>query len=147
MIVMLQRKFTSVLERYLTEGTDKILLVNGARQIGKSYLIRYVGQKLYRHYVEINLQDDKNNQSVFAHVRSKEDMYLQIGAIANTSLGDKSDTLILPLLLTFGIPGVSHSVMRLRSSFSHTTTSLLSMSIHILALIKPVLSYICNFRP
>lgn len=91
---MLQRKFTSVLERYLTEGTDKILLVNGARQIGKSYLIRYVGQKLYRHYVEINLQDDKNNQSVFAHVRSKEDMYLQIGAIANTSLGDKSDTLI-----------------------------------------------------
>ena len=81
---MLQRKFTSVLEHYLTENTNKILLVNGARQIGKSYLIRYVGKKLYRHYVEINLQDDKNNQAIFANVRSTEDMYLQIGAIANT---------------------------------------------------------------
>lgn len=94
MLVMLQRKFTSVLEYYLTKNTNKILLVNGARQIGKSYLIRYVGKKLYRHYVEINLQDDKNNQAIFANVRSTEDMYLQIGAIANTKLGDKSDTLI-----------------------------------------------------
>ena len=91
---MLQRKFTSVLEYYLTKNTNKILLVNGARQIGKSYLIRYVSKKLYRHYVEINLQDDKNNQAIFANVRSTEDMYLQIGAIANTKLGDKSDTLI-----------------------------------------------------
>ena len=91
---MLQRKFTSVLEHYLTENTNKILLVNGARQIGKSYLIRFMGKKLYRHYVEINLQDDKNNQAIFANVRSTEDMYLQIGAIANTKLGDKSDTLI-----------------------------------------------------
>ncbi len=44
---MLKRKFTSVLEQYLTENTNKILLVNGARQIGKSYLIRYVGGACY----------------------------------------------------------------------------------------------------
>lgn len=39
---MLERKFTPFLEHFLREDTDKILLVNGARQIGKSYLIRYV---------------------------------------------------------------------------------------------------------
>lgn len=33
---MLERKFTSTIERYLIEEPDKILLVNGARQIGKS---------------------------------------------------------------------------------------------------------------
>ena len=41
---MLERKFTKVLEKFLQENQNKILLVNGARQIGKSYLIRYVGK-------------------------------------------------------------------------------------------------------
>ena len=91
---MLHRKFTSVIEQYLTIETNKILLVNGARQIGKSYLIRYVGKKLFRHYVEINLQEDKDNQAIFANVRSTKDLYLQVAAIANKELGNKSDTLI-----------------------------------------------------
>ena len=43
-IAMLERKFTKVLEKFLQENQNKILLVNGARQIGKSYLIRYVGK-------------------------------------------------------------------------------------------------------
>lgn len=91
---MLRRKFTSVIEQYLTIETNKILLVNGARQIGKTYLIRYVGKKLFRHYVEINLQEDKDNQAIFANVRSTKDLYLQVAAIANKELGNKSDTLI-----------------------------------------------------
>ena len=91
---MLRRKFTSVIEKYLTEDNDKILLVNGARQIGKSYLIRYVGTKLFRHYIEINLQEDKENQAVFANVHSTQEMYLQVAALAKTKLGNKSDTLI-----------------------------------------------------
>ena len=53
---MLERKFTPFLEHFLKEEPNKILLVNGARQIGKSYLIRYVGQKLFPHFVEINLK-------------------------------------------------------------------------------------------
>ena len=40
---MLDRKFTQELEDFLLHEPNKILLVNGARQIGKSYLIRYVG--------------------------------------------------------------------------------------------------------
>ncbi len=46
---MLRRKFSEDLEKFLTEEPKKILLVNGARQIGKSYLIRYVGKKLFKH--------------------------------------------------------------------------------------------------
>ena len=91
---MLKRKFTSVLEQYLTENTDKILLVNGARQIGKSYLIRYVGKKLYPHFVEINLQKDKEGPAIFSHVHTTQELYMQVSAIANEILGNKSDTLI-----------------------------------------------------
>lgn len=91
---MLKRKFTSVLEQYLTENTDKILLVNGARQIGKSYLIRYVGKKLYPHFVEINLQKDKEGPAIFSHVHTTQELYMQVSTIANEILGNKLDTLI-----------------------------------------------------
>ena len=91
---MLKRKFTSVLEQYLTENTNKILLVNGARQIGKSYLIRYVGKKLYPHFVEINLQKDKEGPAIFSHVHTTQELYMQVSTIANEILGNKTNTLI-----------------------------------------------------
>ena len=55
---MLYRKFVHRIEDFLLNEPHKILLVNGARQIGKSYLIRYVGKKIFRNYVEINLKED-----------------------------------------------------------------------------------------
>ena len=91
---MLHRKFTTELEQFLLHEPRKILLVNGARQIGKSYIIRYVGQKLFTHYVEINLKADQESQRIFADVHSKEDFYLQLGAIAGNNLGGSDDTLV-----------------------------------------------------
>lgn len=91
---MLERKFTQTLENFLLHEPRKILLVNGARQIGKSYLIRYVGKKLFRHFVEINLKADQEGESIFATVKSKEDFYLQLGAIAGNNLGKREDTLV-----------------------------------------------------
>ena len=91
---MLERKFTRFLEQFLMEETDKILLVNGARQIGKSYLIRYVGQKLFQHFVEINLKEDKEGDRVFADVHTTNDLYMRLGNYYSEPLGDKSDTLV-----------------------------------------------------
>ena len=91
---MLYRKFTSQIEDFLLHQPNKILLVNGARQIGKSYLIRYVGQKLFKNYIEINLKEDKEGQGIFASVNSTNDFYLQLGAIAGSRLGEKKDTLV-----------------------------------------------------
>ena len=91
---MLERKFTQTLENFLLHEPRKILLVNGARQIGKSYLIRYVGKKLFKHFVEINLKADQEGDGIFATVKSKEDFYLQLGAMAGNNLGSKEETLV-----------------------------------------------------
>lgn len=91
---MLERKFTSFLKTFLKEETDKILLVNGARQIGKSYLVRYVGQELFRHFVEINLREDKEGNQLFADVRTTNDLYMRLSNFCSEPLGDKTDTLI-----------------------------------------------------
>lgn len=91
---MLERKFTSFIEHFLKEESNKILLVNGARQIGKSYLIRYVGQKLFTHFVEINLKEDKEGDKVFADVHTTNDLYMRLSNYYSKPLGDMTDTLV-----------------------------------------------------
>ena len=91
---MLYRKFEKRIEDFFRKEPNKILLVNGARQIGKSYLIRHVGQKLFKNYIEINLKEDKESLGVFANVKSTNDFYIQLGAIAGNRLGTKENTLV-----------------------------------------------------
>ena len=91
---MLERKFTETLEHFLKEKQDKILLVNGARQIGKSYLIRYVAKRLFAHFVEINLKEDKEGEQVFASVHTTNDLYMRLSNYYPKPMGDKSDTLV-----------------------------------------------------
>lgn len=91
---MLERKFTQYLEQFLREENNKILLVNGARQVGKSYLIRYVGNRLFDHFVEINLKEDKEGERVFSTVHSTTDLYMRLSNYYSKPLGDKSDTLV-----------------------------------------------------
>ena len=93
-VTMLKRKFTGYLEQYLQSNPDKILLVNGARQIGKSYTIRYVGKKMFRHFIEINLKEDKEGEQVFADVHTTNDLYMRLSNYPARHLGDKSDTLV-----------------------------------------------------
>lgn len=91
---MLERKFTSFLTNFLVEEPNKILLVNGARQIGKSYLIRYVGSKLFPHFIEINLKEDIEGEKVFADVHTTNDLYMRLSNYYSAPLGDKTDTLV-----------------------------------------------------
>lgn len=91
---MLERKFTQYLEDFIENEPNKILLVNGARQIGKSFIIRYVGKKLFKHFVEINLKEDKEGEQIFADVQTTSDLYMRLSNYHSKHLGDKTDTLI-----------------------------------------------------
>ena len=91
---MLFRKYEKHIEEFFRKEPNKILLVNGARQIGKSYLIRYVGKRMFKNYIEINLKEDKENLGIFANVKSTSDFYMQLGAIAGNRLGTKENTLV-----------------------------------------------------
>lgn len=91
---MLYRKFAKNIENFLQTEPEKILIVNGARQIGKSYIIRYVGSKLFKNFVEVNLREDKEGPQIFQNVKTTEDLYIQLGIIAGNKLGRKEDTLV-----------------------------------------------------
>ncbi len=91
---MLKRKIQNVLQDYFQSDSNKVLLLDGARQIGKSFIIRYEGNKFYKNYVEINFMEDKNGERLFENVSTTKDFYLKLSAIAGDKMGSKEDTLI-----------------------------------------------------
>lgn len=91
---MLYRKIERTIEQHLMSGSNKILLVDGARQIGKTYIIRYVGNKLFENYIEINMIEDSLGNHLFEKVRTVEDFYLQISMLAGDKMQKKENTLI-----------------------------------------------------
>ena len=50
-IGMLYRKIETVIEEHLKSDSKKILLIDGARQVGKTYIIRYVGKKIFKNFM------------------------------------------------------------------------------------------------
>ena len=91
---MLYRKIKSLIEEHLKSGSQKILLVDGARQVGKTYIIRHVGQKLFPNYIEINMVEDSLGPRLFANTKTVEDFYLQVSMIAGDKMKEKENTLI-----------------------------------------------------
>ena len=91
---MLYRKIESVIEAHLTSNSKKILLIDGARQVGKTYIIRHVGQKLFENFIEINMMEDSLGEQLFANTRTIEDFYLQVSMLAGNKMKKKENTLI-----------------------------------------------------
>lgn len=91
---MLFRKIEKEIESHLMSGSDKILVIEGARQIGKSYIIRSVGKRLFPNYVEINLAEDASGAGIFNRVKTIDEFYFTLSSVAGVKLGDASDTLV-----------------------------------------------------
>lgn len=66
---MLYRKIEKLIEEHLKSDTQKILLIDGARQVGKTYIIRYVGQRLFENFIEINMVEDSIGDRLFANTK------------------------------------------------------------------------------
>lgn len=91
---MLYRKIESLIEEHLKSGSPKILLVDGARQVGKTYIIRHVGKRLFENFIEINMVEDSLGARLFAETRTVEDFYLNVSMLFGGKMREKENTLI-----------------------------------------------------
>ena len=95
---MLYRKIQETIKYYLTHDSNKIMIIDGARQIGKSYIIRYVATELlkdkYPNYIEINFATDSIQERVFSNVSSVNDFYFKLSTVAGEKMRDKASTLV-----------------------------------------------------
>ena len=91
---MLYRKITKRIEEYFSADSDRMLLIDGARQIGKSYIIRYVGEKMFSNYIEINMAEDKLGDRVFADAKTTKDFYMALSVVAGDKMKERENTLV-----------------------------------------------------
>jgi len=91
---MLYRKIEEYIVNHLQSGNNKILIVDGARQIGKSYIIREVGKKLFPNFIELNMETDKVGDQNFANAKTVDDFYLALSVVAGDKMKSKEDTLV-----------------------------------------------------
>ncbi len=88
------RKIKSYICEYLKSNSNKILVIDGARQIGKSYIIRESGTELFENYIEINLLEDSLGARLFENIKTTEDFYFQLSMLHGNKLQEKSNTLV-----------------------------------------------------
>ena len=91
---MLFRKIEAQIEDHLKSDSHAIMLIDGARQVGKTYIIRHVGQKLFENYIELNLVEDYVGARLFANAKTVEDFYLAVSMLAGDRMKEKENTLI-----------------------------------------------------
>ena len=89
---MINRKIYNYLKDFFLND-KKSLLVTGARQVGKTYTIRKVGEEVFKHFVEFNFIRNPKLKSIFAHPIDTSDILLRISAMTDTKL-EPGNTLI-----------------------------------------------------
>lgn len=75
---MLKRKVYDTLLEWKNKKHQECLLVNGARQIGKSFIIREFGKKNYKSYIEINFYEHPEYNKIFDGDLSPNEIYKRI---------------------------------------------------------------------
>lgn len=91
---MLYRKISRLIADHLRAQDPRILLVDGARQVGKTYIIRYVGKQLCENFIEVNMVEDSLGERLFEQTRSVEDFYLQLSMLHGDKMKEKQNTLV-----------------------------------------------------
>jgi uncharacterized protein len=91
---MLFRKIQVYIESYLKSESNKVLIIDGARQIGKTFIIRYVGKKVFPNYIEVNMLEDSIGRHLFENAKTVDDFYLRLSTLAGNKMNEKKDTLV-----------------------------------------------------
>ena len=89
----MKRKIKDKISRFLQEESKKALLVTGARQIGKTYIIRECLKEQFSSVVEINFIENEEAKKIFAEFKDTKDILLRLSAVANLTL-QKGETVI-----------------------------------------------------
>ena len=90
---MLRREITTKIKEHLTGDKKNALLIDGARQVGKTYIIRAILNEISADYVEINFIENKNAKELFSDFNDTTDILNRISVLTDKEL-KKGKTII-----------------------------------------------------
>ena len=77
---MLRRKVYDRLLDWKNNHRNTCLMVKGARQVGKTYIVREFGRREYRSFIEINFIKQKELKEIFRGSLSADEIYKRMSA-------------------------------------------------------------------
>ena len=92
---MLKRKVEKELLRFLADDGRYALLVTGARQVGKTFIIEKFGREHYDNFVEINFIREPAALSIFNGAQDADDVHMRLSSYIRRKDGDKRTLVFL----------------------------------------------------
>ena len=91
---MLKRKFSETLKQWKETKKRECLLVNGARQVGKTFIIDVFGRENYKSYIYLNLFKNPEYKQIFEGELEPNEIYKRISLLVKNTNFIEGDTLI-----------------------------------------------------
>jgi len=89
----LKRKIYSSLVQWIASGSGKALLLKGARQVGKTTLVRRFGKEYYKNFVEINFEQSPLAKQAFDGNLDSKTIIMNLSAMGYGPF-EKGNTLV-----------------------------------------------------
>ena len=83
---MLERRIKQEIRDFLDGDRKEALMVTGARQVGKTYIIRECAKEIYKNIVEINFVENQQAVKLFANTTSSKDILLRLSALTDVPM-------------------------------------------------------------
>ena len=83
---MLERRIKQEIRDFLDGDRKEALMVTGARQVGKTYIIRECAKEIYKNIVEINFLENQQAVKLFANTTGNKDILLRLSALTDVPM-------------------------------------------------------------
>lgn len=91
---MLKRKMLDYLKGWRKDRGQECLLVKGARQVGKSFIVRAFGESEYKSFISIDFIENPRLKAIFSESVEADDIYRAISLYVPDATFVEGDTLI-----------------------------------------------------
>lgn len=82
---MIKRKIGKRIRDFLQKD-HKALLITGARQVGKTFIIREIGKADFESFIEFNFLENEAARNLIANAKNRTDILLRISALTDQAL-------------------------------------------------------------
>ena len=83
---MLERCIKQEIRDFLDSDRKEALMVTGARQVGKTYIIRECAKEIYKNIVEINFVENQQAVKLFENITGSKDILLRLSALTDVPM-------------------------------------------------------------
>lgn len=83
---MLERRIKQEICDFLDSDRKEALMVTGARQVGKTYIIRECAKEIYKNIVEINFVENQQAVKLFENITGSKDILLRLSALTDVPM-------------------------------------------------------------